>query len=202
MQKWGQLRILELELKETCVCMHTESLQSCPLCNPMDCSPPDFSVHGILQARILECIAMPSSRGSFWPRIEPTSPDLQMDSSALAHRGSPKGNTATFNSGITWFIAHNLPTHKAQAVVFGSEICLRTSVSRKSPWAPTDKLSPASDGTGSQLGGIGSSSKPLSTHSVQRPLGVNVSPKKGGLDSISGSFCSRNVHHPSNFYLK
>ena len=30
----------------------------------MDCSPPDSSVHGILQVRILECVAMPSSRGS------------------------------------------------------------------------------------------------------------------------------------------
>ena len=31
------------------------SLQSCPtLCDPMDCSPPGFSVHGILQARTLE----------------------------------------------------------------------------------------------------------------------------------------------------
>ena len=35
---------------------------------PHDCSPPDFSVHGILQARILEWIAIPFSRGSFWPR--------------------------------------------------------------------------------------------------------------------------------------
>ena len=34
------------------------------LCNPMDCSPPGSSVHGILQARILEWVAMPSSRGS------------------------------------------------------------------------------------------------------------------------------------------
>ena len=33
-------------------------------CNPMDCSPPDFSVHGILQARILEWVDMPSSRES------------------------------------------------------------------------------------------------------------------------------------------
>ena len=39
--------------------------QSCPtLCHPMDCSPPGSSVHGILQARILEWAAMPSSRGS------------------------------------------------------------------------------------------------------------------------------------------
>ena len=38
------------------------------LCNPMDCSLPSSSVHGILQARILECVAMPFSRGSSWPR--------------------------------------------------------------------------------------------------------------------------------------
>ena len=36
--------------------MHARSLQSCPtLCDPMDCSLPGSSVHGILQARILEC---------------------------------------------------------------------------------------------------------------------------------------------------
>ena len=39
--------------------------QLCPtLCDPMDCSLPGFSVHGILQARILEWVAMPSSMGS------------------------------------------------------------------------------------------------------------------------------------------
>ena len=37
-------------------------------CDPMDCSPPGSSVHGILQARILEWVAMPSSRRSSWPR--------------------------------------------------------------------------------------------------------------------------------------
>ena len=41
------------------------SLQLCPtLCDPMDCSPPGSSVHGILQTRRLEWVAMPSSRGS------------------------------------------------------------------------------------------------------------------------------------------
>ena len=40
-------------------------IQSCPtLCDLMDCSPSGSSVHGILQARILEWVAMPSSRGS------------------------------------------------------------------------------------------------------------------------------------------
>ena len=38
------------------------------LCHPMDCSPPGSSVHGILQARILQWVAMPSFRGSSWPR--------------------------------------------------------------------------------------------------------------------------------------
>ena len=39
-----------------------------PLCDPLDCSPPGSSVHGILQARILEWVATPSSRASFWPQ--------------------------------------------------------------------------------------------------------------------------------------
>ena len=38
------------------------------LCLPMDCSPPGSTVHGILQAEILEWVAMPSSRGSSQPR--------------------------------------------------------------------------------------------------------------------------------------
>ena len=43
-------------------------LQSClTLCDPMDCSPPGSSVHGILQARILEWVAMHFSRGSSQP---------------------------------------------------------------------------------------------------------------------------------------
>ena len=43
--------------------------QSCPtLCNPMDCSPPGFSVHGTLQARMLEWAAISYSRRSFWSR--------------------------------------------------------------------------------------------------------------------------------------
>ena len=41
----------------------SEVTQLCPtLCNPMDCSPPSSSGHGILQARILEWVAMPSCR--------------------------------------------------------------------------------------------------------------------------------------------
>ena len=43
--------------------------QSCPtLCYPVNCSPPGSPVHGISQARILEWVAISSSRGSSWPR--------------------------------------------------------------------------------------------------------------------------------------
>ena len=54
--------------------VHAKSLQSCPtLCDTMNCSPSANSVHVILHARILECVAMPSTRGSCQPRIESTS---------------------------------------------------------------------------------------------------------------------------------
>ena len=47
----------------------SEVAQSCPtLCDPMDCSPPGSSVHGILQARVLEWGAIAFSRGSSQPR--------------------------------------------------------------------------------------------------------------------------------------
>ena len=50
-------------------CLPAQSLQSClTLCDPMDCNPPGSSVHGILQARILEWDSMPSSRGSSSPK--------------------------------------------------------------------------------------------------------------------------------------
>ena len=55
--------------------------QSCPtLCDPTDCSPPDSSVHGILQGRILEWVAVPFSRGSSLLRDQTQSPALQADS--------------------------------------------------------------------------------------------------------------------------
>ena len=51
------------------LCLRAKSLQSCPtLCDPMECSSPGPLVHGILQARILERVAIPFSRGSSPPR--------------------------------------------------------------------------------------------------------------------------------------
>ena len=51
------------------MCMNAQCTQlSSTLHDPMDCSSPGSTVHGILQARILEWVAMPSSRGSSQPR--------------------------------------------------------------------------------------------------------------------------------------
>ena len=50
------------------------------LCDPMDCSLPGFSVHGILQARTLEWVAISFSWGSSWPRDQTQSHSLQIGS--------------------------------------------------------------------------------------------------------------------------
>ena len=59
-----------LELYQPWVqCVHVKLIQSCLThCDPMDCNPPGSTVHRILQTRLLEWVAMPSSRGSSWPR--------------------------------------------------------------------------------------------------------------------------------------
>ena len=68
---------------EYCVCVRAKSLQSfLTLCNPMDCSPLGSSVHVILQARILEWVAVPSSSGSSLP--DPGIKPVSFSSPALA----------------------------------------------------------------------------------------------------------------------
>ena len=61
-------RFLSTETPGNTLCYHARSLWSCSsLCDPLGCSPPGSSVHGVFQARILEWVAMPSSRGSSCP---------------------------------------------------------------------------------------------------------------------------------------
>ena len=68
-----------------------EVAPSCPtLCDSMDCSPPGSSVHGILQERILEWVAIPFSRGSSRPGIEPRTPTLQADTLPSKPAGNPR----------------------------------------------------------------------------------------------------------------
>ena len=57
------------KIKCTFTISESEVDQLCPtLCDPMDCSLPGSSLHGILQARVLEWVAISFSRGSSWPR--------------------------------------------------------------------------------------------------------------------------------------
>ena len=51
----------------------------------------DYTIHGILQARILELVAFPFSRGSSDPWIEPRYPALQVDSLPAEPQGKPQG---------------------------------------------------------------------------------------------------------------
>ena len=73
--------------------------QSCPTpCNPMDCSLPGSSVHGIPQARILEC---PSPGDLLDSGIEPGSPALQADS--LLSEPPGKSSLYSYSSLVTFF---------------------------------------------------------------------------------------------------
>ena len=82
-------------VKEIALTDVSEVSQSClTLCDPMDCSLPDSSVHGIFQARILEWVAISSPRASSWPRdqtwiFKPGSPVLHADSLLSELPGKP-----------------------------------------------------------------------------------------------------------------
>ena len=74
---WAEIPVLHrcfpLAILHTCVCVCVCVCVCCFfshvwLCNPMDCSPPGPSVHGILQARIPDCVVVLSSRESSCPR--------------------------------------------------------------------------------------------------------------------------------------
>ena len=70
-QSWTRLKRLSSSsssrsLSYLCACLVAQLCLT--LCNPMDCSPPGSSVHGIFQARILEWVAIPFSRRSSQPR--------------------------------------------------------------------------------------------------------------------------------------
>ena len=91
------------------VCLVT---QSCPtLCNPMDCSPLESSVHGILQARILEWVGLPCPPPGDLPNpgIEPRSLTLQMDSSPSEPTGKPKN----IGVGSLSLLQGNFPTQES-----------------------------------------------------------------------------------------
>ena len=77
-----------------------KSLSCLTLCDPMD-----YTVHGILQARILEWVALPFSRGYYNSGIESRSPSLQADSLPTEPPEKPKNtgvNSYLFSRGSSW----------------------------------------------------------------------------------------------------
>ena len=71
-------------------CVRAKSLQSCPtLCESMGYNPPGFSVRGILQARILQRVVMPSSRESPNPGMNPGLLHCRQILYQLSHQGCP-----------------------------------------------------------------------------------------------------------------
>ena len=72
---------------------------------PTLCDPIDYTVHGILQARILEWVAVPFPRDLLNPGIEPRSPTLQADSLPAEPQGNPRileWVAYPFSSGSSW----------------------------------------------------------------------------------------------------
>ena len=93
-----------------------KSLQSClTLCDPIDGSPPGSPVPGILQARTLEWVAMPSSRGSSQPRDQTQISHIAVDSLPSESPGKPtqnliKSGWARGFTGKIPFNPHSNPT--------------------------------------------------------------------------------------------
>ena len=83
----GRKAMTNLESESEC-----EVTQWClTFCNPMDCSLPGSSVHGIFQARVLEWVAISFSRDLPDPGMEPRSPTLQADTLPSEPLGKPQG---------------------------------------------------------------------------------------------------------------
>ena len=88
------------------VFLKVKDVQLClTLCDPIDCT-----VHGVLQARILEWVTFPFSRGSSQTRMEPGSPVLQADSLPAELPGEPKHAIRVY-SGI--LLSHKKGWHNA-----------------------------------------------------------------------------------------
>ena len=68
------------------------------------CNPLNYTVHGILQASILELVAFPFSRGSSQPGIEPRSPTLEVDSSPAEPQEKSKNTGVGSLSFLQWIV--------------------------------------------------------------------------------------------------
>ena len=94
----------------------SEVTQSCPtLRDPMECSLPGSSVHGIFQARVLEWATISFSRGSFRPRDRNRVPALQTDALPSETPGKPTSRTlGAFFMQLTFYSNHSKPLETSE----------------------------------------------------------------------------------------
>ena len=115
--------------------MRTKSLQSClSLCNPMDCNPPDSSIHESLQARILEYVVVPSSRRSSWPKDQTPCLLCLLHWQAGSVAQLVKNPQATWETWV-WVLGWEHPLEKGTATIFcPGEFHRPRTLAGYSPW--------------------------------------------------------------------
>ena len=88
-------------LRQNSICQFCVCAQSCPTVHdPLDCSPPGFSVHGIFQARILEWVVISSSRGSSQPRDRTHVSCISCISRRVLYQQGHRGSTSHYP--VSW----------------------------------------------------------------------------------------------------
>ena len=118
--------------------------QSCLiLCDPMDCSPPGSSVHGILQARILEWVAISSSRGSSYQGMEPACATLTGGFFTAEPPGKPHDRHSVFTEGRSQMARCRLRGGENGWGGGGVEVICSPGRSQ-TPWAPEKGLNTGS----------------------------------------------------------
>ena len=137
------------------ICLCAKSLQShSTLCNPMDCSLLDSSVHEILQAKILEWVAIPSSKGSSQPRDR-----THIHLFCLLHWQVGEGNGTPLqyfclenpmDGGAWWAAVHGVARVGHD---WATSLSLFTFLHWRRKWKPTPVFLPGeSQGRGSLVG--------------------------------------------------
>ena len=102
--------LLQRQVPRVCSACACSAAQLClSLCDPVHCSPPGSSVHGILQAGILEWVAIPSPGDLRNPGINPGSPALQADS--LLSEPPEKPRVGPFSNAIVYTHSTSDPYH-------------------------------------------------------------------------------------------
>ena len=142
--------------------------QSCPiLCDPMDCSPPGSSVHRILQARILEWVAISFSRGCSQPRDQTQVSALQADSLLSEPLWKSLSSLRSLISHVSlcfvWHINDPLCSYT------GRPVC-------SSPWGSGPTSHKQGDIRGEARGGDGSLCPEGNTTGQMLPLGQDATP--------------------------